>query len=82
MLRSTQNFLMKIDKLALKESLSDVAVGVVIALPLSFFVLNMCNYFNVSLLATSITQTTVFTLVAIIRKYCVRIVFKKGEANG
>jgi len=73
---------MKIDKLALKESLSDVAVGVVIALPLSFFVLKMCNYFNVSLLVTSITQTTVFTLVAIIRKYCVRIIFKKGEANG
>ena len=70
---------MKIDRRALKESLSDVAVGVVIALPLSFFVLNMCNYFNASLLTTSVIQTTVFTLV---RKYCVRIVFKKGEING
>ena len=73
---------MKIDRRALKESLRDVAVGVVIALPLSFFVLNMCNYFNASLLTTSVIQTTVFTLVAIVRKYCVRIVFKKGEING
>jgi len=73
---------MKIDKPALRESLSDVAVGVVIALPLSFFVLNMCNYFNASLLTTSVVQTTVFTLVAIVRKYCVRIAFKKGEING
>tara|TARA_X000001388_G_scaffold68023_1_gene55605 strand:- start:577 stop:798 length:222 start_codon:yes stop_codon:yes gene_type:complete len=73
---------MKIDRLALKESLSDVAVGFIIALPLSFFVLNICNYFNISLLTTSIIQTTVFTFVAIVRKYCVRIVFKKGEING
>ena len=73
---------MKIDRLALKESLSDVAVGFIIALPLSFLLLNLCNYFNISLLTTSIIQTTVFTLVAIIRKYCVRIVFKKGELNG
>ena len=73
---------MKIDRLALKESLSDVAVGFIIALPLSFFVLNICNYFNISLLTTSIIQTTVFTFVAIVRKYCVRSVFKKGEING
>ena len=73
---------MKIDRLALKESLSDVAVGFIIALPLSFLLLNICNYFNISLLTTSIIQTTVFTFVAIVRKYCVRIVFKKGETNG
>jgi len=73
---------MKIDRLALKESLSDVAVGFIIALPLSFLLLNLCNYFNISLLTTSIIQTTVFTFVAIVRKYCVRIVFKKGETNG
>ena len=73
---------MKIDRRALKESLSDVAVGVVIALSLSFFDLNSCNYFNASLLTTYVIQTTVFTFVAIVRKYCVRIVFKKGELNG
>jgi|TARA_R110000764_G_scaffold49091_1_gene108714 hypothetical protein len=73
---------MKIDRRVLKESLSDVGVGLVIALPLSFIVLNLCDYFNCSLLATSVIQTSVFTCVAIVRKYCVRIVFKKGDVNG
>ena len=73
---------MKIDRLALKETFSDVSVGIIIAFPLSFFVLNVCNYLNLSLVLTSVIQTTVFTFVAIIRKYCVRIVFKKGEKYG
>jgi len=66
----------------MKESLSDVAVGIIIALPVSYIVLNVCKYLEVTLLTTSITQTTVFTLIAIIRKYIVRITFKKGELDG
>jgi len=73
---------MKIDRYAMKESLSDVAVGIIIALPVSYIVLNVCKYLEVTLLTTSITQTTVFTLIAIIRKYIVRITFKKGELDG
>jgi len=66
----------------MKESLSDVAVGIIIALPVSYIVLNVCKYLEVTLLTTSIIQTTVFTLIAIIRKYIVRITFKKGELDG
>ena len=73
---------MKIDLYAMKESLSDVAVGIIIALPVSYIVLNVCKYLEVTLLTTSIIQTTVFTLIAIIRKYIVRITFKKGELDG
>ena len=73
---------MKLDRYAMKESLSDVAVGIIIALPVSYIVLNVCNYLEVTLLTTSIIQTTVFTLIAIIRKYIVRITFKKGELDG
>jgi|TARA_R100000353_G_C6407007_1_gene169282 predicted membrane protein len=73
---------MKIDRYAMKESLSDVAVGIIIALPVSYIVLNVCKYLEVTLLTTSIIQTTVFTLIAIIRKYIVRITFKKGELDG
>ena len=73
---------MTIDKMVLKETLSDVSVCIIIAFPLYFCVLHHCNYLDFSLFVTSITQTTVFTFVAIVRKYCVRIVFKKGETNG
>jgi len=73
---------MKIDRYAMKESLSDVAVGIIIALPVSYIVLNVCKSLGVTLLTTSIIQTTVFTLIAIIRKYIVRITFKKGELDG
>jgi|TARA_R110000796_G_scaffold173902_2_gene290887 hypothetical protein len=73
---------MKIDRRALKESLSDVGVGIIISLPLSFGILNVCTYFELPNIAISSIQVAVFTVVAIIRKYCVRVIFKKGDMNG
>ena len=73
---------MKIDRRALKESVSDVGLGIVIAIPLSFAVLNVCTYLGLANLTISIIQVAVFTIVGIIRKYCVRVIFKKGDMNG
>ena len=70
---------MKIDRHALKETMSDVGVGFLLAFPISLTVLNICNYFNASILATSIAQTFVFTIFAIVRKYCIRMTFKKAD---
>jgi hypothetical protein len=72
---------MRVDKLALTETLHDVVLGLVIALPISFLVLNICRDLGFSLLATSVTQTTIFTLIAIIRKYYVRVYFKNLSKN-
>jgi hypothetical protein len=73
--------LMKIDKHALRETMSDVGVGFLLAFPISLTVLNICNYFDASVLATSIAQTFVFTIFAIVRKYAIRITFKKANEN-
>tara|TARA_R100000908_G_scaffold53706_1_gene29004 strand:+ start:321 stop:542 length:222 start_codon:yes stop_codon:yes gene_type:complete len=73
---------MKIDKYAMRETISDVGVGFLLAFPISLTVLNICNYFNASILATSISQTFVFTIFAVLRKYYIRVTFKKGETNG
>ena len=56
-------------------------LGIIIALPVSYIVLNVCKYLEVTLLTTSIIQTTVFTLLQSC-KYIVRITFKKGELDG
>jgi len=72
---------MSIDKYALKESLSDVALGLVIALPLSFSILTLCQYYELSIFLTSIAQTILFTIVAVVRKYYMRIIFKRGGKN-
>ena len=68
---------MKIDKTALTETMSDVGVGFLLAFPISLSVLNICDYFQASILTTSIVQTVVFTLFAILRKYYIRVSFKR-----
>ena len=65
----------------MRETISDVGVGFLLAFPISLTVLNICNYFNASILATSVAQTFVFTIFAILRKYYIRVTFKKGEKN-
>ena len=73
--------LMNIDRHALRETMSDVGVGFLLAFPISLTVLNISNYFDASVLATSIAQTFVFTIFAIVRKYAIRITFKKSDEN-
>jgi ABC-type protease/lipase transport system fused ATPase/permease subunit len=71
--------LMNIDRHALRETMSDVGVGFLLAFPISLTVLNICNYFDASVLATSIAQTFVFTIFAIVRKYVIRVSFEKAN---
>ena len=65
-----------IDKSVAKESFTDVGIGFVIAFPIAFIVLNITTYLELSVAATAFTQTIVFTVVSLVRKYFVRLFFK------
>ena len=58
---------MKIDKDSMKEAVNDVGIGLVLSFPISYGLLRLCSYLEVSLVATSVIQVSVFTLVAVVR---------------
>jgi|TARA_R110000868_G_scaffold399768_1_gene673761 hypothetical protein len=65
-----------LDKSVARESFTDVGIGFVIAFPIAFIVLNITTYLELSVAATAFTQTIVFTVVSLVRKYFVRLFFK------
>tara|TARA_R110001583_G_scaffold997_5_gene8665 strand:+ start:2186 stop:2398 length:213 start_codon:yes stop_codon:yes gene_type:complete len=67
----------KIDKDSMKEAVNDVGIGLVLSFPISYGLLRLCSYLEVSLVATSVIQVSVFTLVAVVRKYMVRVYYKE-----
>jgi|TARA_R110002124_G_scaffold106047_2_gene257368 hypothetical protein len=71
--------MIKIDKEAMGEALNDVSIGLVMSFPISFGILSLCQYLELSLVVTSLMQVMVFTFVAIVRKYMVRVYYKKRE---
>ena len=68
---------MKIDKASMEEAVNDVGIGLVLSFPISYGLLKLCSYLDVSLVATSVIQVLVFTLVAVVRKYMVRVYYKE-----
>ena len=68
---------MKIDKDSMEEALNDVGIGLLLSFPISYCLLRLCSYLEVSLVATSVIQVSVFTLVAVVRKYMVRVYYKE-----
>ena len=70
----------KIDRKTLKESMTDTAIAMTIAWFLSYTTLAlMLTMGIVNALYISIVQTLVLTIVSVVRKYYVRIFFKKNE---
>ena len=70
----------KIDRKTLRESMTDTVIAMPIAWFLSYATLAlMLTMGTVNALYISIVQTLVLTIVSVIRKYCVRIFFKKSE---
>tara|TARA_R100001594_G_scaffold148297_1_gene203116 strand:+ start:670 stop:882 length:213 start_codon:yes stop_codon:yes gene_type:complete len=67
-----------IDKKVAKEAVWDVGIGFLIAFPLSYVVLSFATWFELSISVTAVVQTLVFTVVALTRKYFVRLFFKKN----
>jgi hypothetical protein len=71
--------MIKIDKESLNEAMNDVSIGLIMSFPISYGLLRLCSYLDVSLVATSVVQISVFTLVAVVRKYMVRVYYKERE---
>jgi len=79
----------KFDKHAFKESVGDTALALIINFPLNMLLLYIANRTFIPkldneadiILWTSVFLTFVFTLVAITRKYFVRVWFKNKEMN-
>ena len=69
--------MIKIDKASMEEAVNDVGIGLVLSFPISYGLLRLCSYLEVSLVATSVIQVSVFTLVAVVRKYMVRVYYKE-----
>jgi len=64
-----------------KESIVDVGIGLIISFPIAFTVLTFTTNMEFSVGATALTQTVVFTSLALFRKYCVRLFFLKNEGK-
>ena len=67
---------MMIDKKALKETIVDVALGMILAAPISYITLSIAHNNDLTISNTTALQITVFTLVALLRKYFVRVYYK------
>lgn len=61
------------------ESTFDTAIACVINFPLNILLLWVASTYQMSVLWTGIFLTTVFTVIAVIRKATVRTLFKKKE---
>lgn len=62
---------------AWKESIIDTCLALLINLPLNMLLLYCCKLLELSVIQTSVTLSFVFTVVAIIRKYCLRVLFSR-----
>jgi hypothetical protein len=62
-----------------KETLADVGIGLIISFPITVLTFTTNLEFTVG--ATALTQTGVFTAMALLRKYCVRLFFLKNEGK-
>jgi len=66
-----------VDKAAAKEAVADVGVGFFMAFPVALAVLSFTTWMNFVVITTAVFQTLVFTVVSLLRKYFVRVHFKR-----
>ena len=70
---------MTVDRSAMREAVSDVTRGFFMAFPIAFVVLSVTTWLELSVPVTAGVQTLVFTIVALVRKYFVRVHFKTRD---
>ena len=66
-----------VDKAAAKEAVADVGVGFFMAFPVALAVLSFTTWMNFAVITTAVVQPLVFTVVSLLRKYFVRVHFKR-----
>jgi hypothetical protein len=64
-------------RLAWMEAISDTAVGTIINLPLNFILLSITFSLKCDIFTTAIASWSLFTILAIVRKYLIRRFFHK-----
>lgn len=69
------------DRAAWKEAISDTVIGTIINFPLNMLSVWVIFKLQLTVLQSSALLWAVFTSVAVVRKYCLRIYFKKKVAN-
>lgn len=72
---------MKIDRAALKESISDTIIATPLNLLINYVVLAILLEFGLGAISISIIMTTIFFIIAIVRKYYVRTWFKRRQQS-
>tara|TARA_R110000796_G_scaffold46819_2_gene113130 strand:+ start:1411 stop:1638 length:228 start_codon:yes stop_codon:yes gene_type:complete len=74
---------MKIDKAALKESITDTTLGAVFNFPLSWLTITIVLLFTHNSFIISLSQLIVLSILAVIRRYYTRVYFdKQNKRNG
>ena len=72
---------MKIDRAALKESISDTIIATPLNLLINYVFLALLMSINFGPVAISIIMTMIFFIIATVRKYYVRTWFKKRQSQ-
>lgn len=72
---------MKIDRAALKESISDTIIATPLNLLINYVVIAILLEFGLGAISISIIMTTIFFIIAIVRKYYVRTWFKRRQQS-
>lgn len=70
---------MNLNKQALKESVADTVLAATINVPINYVMVSIAFAMNYNALQTTLFITGVLTVIAITRKYFVRVQFSKGE---
>ena len=70
---------MTLDRSAMREAVSDVTIGFFMAFAIAFLVLSVTTWLELNVPVTAGVQTLVFTIVALVRKYFVRVHFKTRD---
>jgi uncharacterized membrane protein YedE/YeeE len=72
---------MKIDRAALKESISDTIIATPLNFLINYVVIAILLRFGLGAISISIIMTTLFFIIAIVRKYYVRTWFKRRQES-
>lgn len=66
-----------LDRAAMRESLFDTGIATAINFPLNFVLISIAFYVKMDAFTTTVFCTSILFVIALIRKYMVRVHFKK-----
>ena len=69
------------DKRAWKEAVSDCIIGTIINFPLNMLAVTVIFQMKLGVWSSSVLLWFMFTVVAVVRKYMVRVYFKQKRRN-